>query len=298
MKKGIFFAIAAYTLWGILPFYWKRLDHVPAYEILCHRMLWSLVFTTGLLSLRRRWQWVIHFRQHPRSLLFYLLSAAILATNWFIFIWAVNSGFILDASLGYFINPLVSVLLGVLFLKEHLRTGQILAVVIAAVGVLYLTFGYGKFPWIALSLALTFGCYGLLRKTARLNSVEGLNVETAFMFFPALGFIMYRGFIGQSAFVYAGWSTSLLLILSGAVTAIPLILFAAGARRIPLNMIGFIQYITPTLNFFIGRFFYHEPLSPARLLGFVFIWIALTIYSFEGFYFINLKRINQSRKTV
>ncbi|HDP67378.1 MAG TPA: EamA family transporter RarD [Candidatus Marinimicrobia bacterium] len=298
MKKGILLAITAYTLWGILPFYWKLLDHVPAYEILCHRMLWSLVFTTGLLSLRRRRQWFAHFRQNPRSLLFYLLSATILASNWFIFIWAVNSSFILDASLGYFINPLVSILLGVIFLKERLRTGQILAVVIAAAGVLYLTFGYGKFPWIALSLALTFGCYGLLRKTARLNSVEGLSVETAFMFFPALGFIMYRGLIGQSAFVYTGWSTSLLLIFSGAITAVPLILFAAGARRIPLNMIGFIQYITPTLNFFIGRFFYHEPLTFARLLGFVFIWIALTIYSFEGFYFINLKRINKSRKTV
>ncbi len=297
MKKGIILAIAAYTLWGILPFYWKLLDHVPAYEILCHRMLWSLAFTTGLLSLRRRWQWFAHFRRNPHSLLFYLLSAAILAANWFIFIWAVNSGFILDASLGYFINPLVSILLGVIFLKEKLRTGQILAVFIAAVGVVYLTFGYGKFPWIALSLALTFGCYGLLRKTARLNSVEGLNLETTFMVIPALGFIIYLGIAGQSAFVYTGWSTSLLLVFSGAVTAVPLILFAAGARRIPLNMVGFIQYITPTLNFFIGFLVYHEPLSAARLLGFVFIWIALAIYSCEGFFHRNLRRTKNIRRT-
>lgn len=297
MKKGILLATTAYTLWGILPFYWKMLDHVPAYEILCHRMLWSLAFTTGLLSLKRHWQWFAQFRRNPRSLLFYLFSAVILAANWFIFIWAVNSGFILDASLGYFINPLVSILLGVIFLKEKLRAGQILAVVIAALGVLYLTFGYGKFPWVAMSLALTFGCYGLLRKTARLNSVEGLNLETIFMFIPALVFIIYLGITGRSAFVSSGWSTSLLLVFSGAVTAVPLILFAAGARRIPLNMVGFIQYITPTLNFFIGFLIYHEPLSAARLLGFVFIWIALAIYSFEGFYYINLKRTKNFRHT-
>jgi len=283
MRKGIFLTIAAYFIWGILPFYWKLLAAVPAYEILCHRMVWSLVFTATILTFRHRWGWLNQLRENPRILISFIFSAAVLSVNWFVFIWAVNSGFILDSSLGYFINPLISVLLGVIVLKEKLRTGQKLAVFIAAIGVAYLTFKYGKFPWIALTLALTFGTYGLLRKTARLNSVEGLNVESAFMFIPAFGFILFIGITGQSSFIYSGWTSSSLLVLSGAITAIPLILFAAGARRIPLSMVGFIHYITPTLHFFIGLLAYREPLSQSRLIGFIIIWIALIIYSVEGF---------------
>jgi len=283
MKKGVFLTIAAYFLWGILPFYWKLLANVPAYEILCHRMVWSLVFTSILLAFRNRWKWLGLLREKPHILISFIFSAAVLSVNWFVFIWAVNSGSILDSSLGYFINPLISVLLGVIVLKEKLRNGQKLAVLIAAIGVAYLTVKYGKFPWIALSLALTFGIYGLLRKTAGLNSVEGLNVESAFMVIPAFGFILYFGITGQSAFIYTGWIPSLLLIMSGAITAIPLILFAAGARRIPLSTVGFIHYITPTLHFFIGLIAYHEPLSPSRLMGFIIIWIALIIYSVDGF---------------
>jgi len=283
MRKGIFLTVAAYFLWGILPFYWKLLTNVPAYEILCHRMVWSLVFTATILAFRNRWKWIGLLRKNPRILISFIFSAAVLSVNWFVFIWAVNSGFILDSSLGYFINPLISVLLGVIVLKEKLRNGQKLAVLIAAFGVAYLTFKYGKFPWIAMTLALTFGTYGLLRKTAGLNSVEGLNVESAFMFIPAFDFILYFGITGQSAFIYSGWTASLLLVLSGTITAIPLILFAAGARRIPLSMVGFIHYITPTLHFFIGLLVYHEPLSQSRLVGFIIIWIALIIYSIEGF---------------
>ena len=283
MRKGILLTISAYILWGLLPFYWKLLASVPAYEILCHRMVWSLVFSSILLVFRNRWKWLGLLREKPRILISFIFSAAVLSVNWFVFIWAVNSGFILDSSLGYFINPLISVLLGVLVLKEKLRTGQKIAVFIAAVGVAYLSIKYGKFPWIALTLALTFGTYGLLRKTAGLNSVEGLNVESAFMFIPAMGFILYFGITGQSAFIYSGWTTSLLLVLSGAITAIPLILFAAGARRIPLSTVGFIHYITPTLHFFIGLIAYHEPMSPSRLVGFIIIWVALIVYSIDGF---------------
>jgi len=283
MKKGIILTIVAYFLWGLLPFYWKLLSAVPAYEILCHRMVWSLVFTSLILTIRHQWNWLQQVRQNPKHLISFFISAAFLSVNWFVFIWAVNSGFILDSSLGYFINPLISVLMGVIILKEKLRQGQTLAVLIAAIGVAYLTLEYGKFPWIALTLAFTFATYGLLRKTAKLNSVEGLNAESMFMALPAISFILYFGISGNGAFIQSGWSNSLLLIFSGAATAIPLILFAGGVRRIPLSMVGFIQYITPTLHFLIGYLVYHEPLTKPRLIGFIIIWIALMVYTVEGF---------------
>jgi chloramphenicol-sensitive protein RarD len=283
MRKGIFFIISAYTFWGISPIFWKLIETIPAREILCHRIVWSLIFTLLLLTWRRRWRWIRIIRTNPGILRSFLVTAMLLSVNWYVFIWAVNSGYIIDSSLGYFINPLLSVLLGVIFLKERLRRWQGVSVFIALIGVVYLTIIYGKIPWVALILAVTFGMYGLLRKTAALGSLEGLGIETALLLIPALTYLLFLESCGSGALGHVDAVQTMLLLLSGIVTASPLILFAAGARRIPLNMVGFFQYIAPSLQFLVGYMIYHEPLSLARLAGFIIIWIALIIYTVEGF---------------
>ncbi len=283
MRKGIILTVCAYTFWGISPIFWKLLEAVPAKEILCHRIVWSLIFTIFLMTFRKHWEWIRKIRSNPGILISFFATALFLSVNWYVFIWAVNSGYIIDSSLGYFINPLLSVLLGVIFLKEHLRRWQVIAVLTALVGVIYLVIIYGNIPWIALILAVSFGMYGLLRKTAALGSLEGLSIETALMFIPALAYLFFLERSGTGAFGHVNPTQTILLLLSGAVTASPLIFFAAGARRIPLNMVGFFQYIAPTLQFLVGLIIYHEPLSPSRLAGFSIIWIALIIYSIDGF---------------
>ena len=282
MNKGILYAGLAYLLWGLLPVYWKALQHVPATEILGHRMVWSLGFVLLLLAVRRHWGWVKTAVSTPRTLFTFIASGTLLAINWLTYIWGVNAGFVVETSLGYFINPLVSVLLGVFFLRERLRIGQWTAVFIAFVGVVYLTVIYGQLPWIALTLAFSFGMYGLLRKTAVLNSVEGLSMETAVLFPFAFGYLIYLQGAGQAVFGHATWTTSLLLAATGVVTAVPLLLFAAGARRINLSTIGLLQYIAPTIQFLLGVFLYGEPFSMQQLIGFSLIWLALFVYSMEG----------------
>jgi chloramphenicol-sensitive protein RarD len=282
MTKGIAAAVVAYALWGILPVYWKALQTVPAFEILCHRTIWSLVFVLLILTARRQWGWLQRARQDRRLLLTFGSSATLLGLNWFTYIWAVNAGHIVDSSLGYFINPLISVLLGVFFLRERLRLWQGIAIGIATAGVLLLTLGYGAFPWIALTLALTFGFYGLLRKTAPLGSLEGLSLETALLSIPTLAYLAYLEWMGTSSFGHAGTMTSLLLALSGLVTAFPLLMFAYAARQVTLATVGILQYIAPTLQFLLGVFVYEEPFTRTRLVGFAAIWIALLIYSVEG----------------
>ncbi|GAB4265970.1 MAG: EamA family transporter RarD [Candidatus Promineifilaceae bacterium] len=282
MNKGMLYAVGAYTLWGFFPIYWKMLQDVPASEILGHRMVWSFLFVTAVLAFQRRWDWLEPILKNRRVLLLSVLTGFMLAVNWLVFLWAVNNGFIVESSLGYFINPLVSVVMGVLFLRERLRPVQWTAVAIAAVGVIYLTVGYGSPPWIALTLAGSFGLYGLLRKTGALNSIQGLAMETAAMFPFAILFLLYLAVNQQGHFIQGGVQTTLLLALGGAVTAVPLILFAAGARRIPLSMVGILQYIAPTLQFLIGVFVYHEPFTKERLVGFGIIWFALFIYTVEG----------------
>jgi chloramphenicol-sensitive protein RarD len=281
MNKGILYAAGAYVIWGLLPLYWKSLHGVPAGQILAHRIVWSLVFVGLMLTLRRHWDWLGGALRRPRVVLTFALSGSLLAGNWFIYIWAVNAGFIVETSLGYFINPLVNVLLGYLVLKERLRPAQWLALSIALAGVLYLTFSYGAFPWIALSLAFSFAIYGLIRKTAALNSAEGLFLETAVLFLPALGFLLLMETDGQGAFGHAGRATTLLLAGAGIVTSVPLLLFATAARRITLTTLGLLQYIAPTLQFLIGVLIYHEPFGPARLVGFGLIWLALILYTAE-----------------
>ena len=271
MNKGILYAIAAYGMWGLLPLYWKALQHVPALEILSHRMTWSLGFVLGLLLVRRRWEWLKTAVSQPRTLLLFTASALLLSVNWFVYIWGVNAGFIVETSLGYFINPLVSVLMGVFFLGEQLRKGQWLAIALAGVGVIYLTVRYGALPWIALTLATSFALYGLIRKTAPLGSLEGLSLETALMFIPALGYLVYLESLGTAAFGHVDGLTTGLLMFAGAATAVPLLFFAAGARRTRLATIGILQYIAPTLQFLIGVLIYHEPFTADRLVGFGFI---------------------------
>lgn len=281
-NRGFHFAAAAYTMWGFFPIYWKVLHSVPALEILAHRMVWSLGFVLLVLAYKRRWSWLRPALRSKRTLLTFLATGTVLSLNWFVYIWGVNAGFIVETSLGYFINPLVNVLLGVFFLGERMRGGQWTAVSLAALGVIYLTILYGSLPWIALALAFSFGLYGLLRKTAPLEALEGLGLETAIMFFPALAYLVYLEIVGSGSFGHVDWTTSLLLALAGVITAVPLWLFALGARRVTLVMLGLLQYIAPTLQFLIGVFVYHESFTRSQMVGFGLIWLALLMYSAEG----------------
>ncbi len=280
MKRGIWYAAGAYVVWGLLPIYWKALQAIPALEILAHRIVWACVFTFLLVIVRRQWRPLGIALRQPKILAAFAASGLLLTANWYIYIWAVNDGHIVETSLGYFINPLVNVLLGVLFLSERLRMGQIVAIGIALLGVLVLAFHYGSPPWIALSLAGTFGLYGLLRKTASLDSLVGLGVETLLIVPLAVGYLFWLGPAG--AFGQVGLVTQLLVIGTGVITAIPLLLFAAGARKITMTSLGILQYIAPTLQFAIGVLIYGELLTPARLAGFSLIWLALAIYSLES----------------
>jgi chloramphenicol-sensitive protein RarD len=285
MNKGILAGIGAYTLWGLFPIYWKLLEEVPAIEILAHRMVWSMVFVAVLLTMQKDWQWLGEALHSRKTMLIYTLAAILLSVNWFTYIWAVNAGYVVEASLGYFINPLVNFLLGVIFFGEKLRAGQMTAVILAVLGVIYLTVSYGSLPWISLVLAFTFGMYGLIKKTAPLESMHGFSLETLVLFLPALGYLLYREAAGMGALVHQGGQVTLLLILAGPVTSIPLLMFGYSARRIPLSMLGFIQYIAPTLQFLLGVFIFYEPFPPARLVGFSIIWLALLVYSLEGVFF-------------
>ncbi len=290
-KKGVVSTVAAYVIWGSLPVYWKLVQETPALEVLGHRTVWSFAFLLVLLTWRRQWAWLASLRSKPKVLGLFMLTGGILGLNWFLYIWSVNAGRVLDASLGYFINPLLSVLLGVIFLRERLRPVQWTAIGLAGVGVVYLTVSYGAFPAVALTLAGTFGLYGLLRKTASLESVEGLALETAFMSIPTLSYLVYLEWIGAGTFGQAGPTMRFLLVFAGVVTAIPLLLFTYGARRIPLSTVGFLQYITPTCQFLLGVFAYHEPFSRTRLIGFAVIWTALLLYSLESVWASRRKRI-------
>jgi chloramphenicol-sensitive protein RarD len=283
MNTGMLYAAGAFLSWGLFPLYFHAIKHVPASEILAHRMAWSLVFLMLMLLVRRQWKWLPEVLGKPKVVGSFLASAFLLSANWFVYIWAVNNGHVVDASLGYFINPLVNVLLGMLVLKEKLRRGQWLAIGVAATGVAWLTWQAGQVPYIALVLALSFGAYGLLRKTAALAALEGLSFETLILFPLAAAYLGWLVYSGQSVFVNAeSDSTRWLLAAAGPTTAIPLLLFAAGARRIPMSVLGMLQYMSPSLQMLLGVWVFHEAFSPSRLVGFLFIWSALAIYMVEG----------------
>ena len=265
------------------PLYLKALGGVSALEILLHRVLWLLPFLAALLALRRNFGWLGGAVKSRAIVARFAASAGLLSANWFLYIWAVASDRVVDASLGYFINPLVSVLLGVLVLGERLRPAQWTAIAVAGAGVLWLTVLARQLPWIGLILAASFGTYGLLRKTAKLGALEGLALETALMFPLALAALWWMKDGGQSAFVKDESHLRFLLALAGPITGVPLLLFAAGARRIPLSLVGLLQYIGPTLQLLLGVYVWHEPFRADKLAGYALIWLALALYTLEGF---------------
>ena len=281
MNKGIFLALSAYIFWGLHPIYWKLLQHVPSPELVSHRIVWSFVFFAIVLSIRNEWKSMVQkCRQCPKKWILYV-PALLIGSNWAMYIWAVNAGFIIETSLGYFICPLISVFLGVLVLGERLRSMQWIAIIIAATGVVAMTVFYGQFPWISLYLAGTWAVYGMLRKQSPLDAVEGLTLETALMMPIALGYLTYVGLTATPSFL-SNTTTSIMLIGAGVTSGLPLIVFIIAARLIKLSVIGFLQYIYPTLIFMVGAFIYHEPLSEAKMIGFTFIWLALIVYTIDG----------------
>jgi chloramphenicol-sensitive protein RarD len=282
MNPGVFYAGLAYVLWGLFPIFFKQLSHVNAFEVVMHRMLWSLVFLMAVLAVLKRWAWLRELLSQPRVLLAFAASALLLSANWSVYVWAVQNAHLLDASLGYFILPLVNVALGFAFLKERPRPGQWLAVAVAASGVLWLTVQAGRLPWVALVLALTFGVYGLLRKVATLGALEGLTLETLMLSPLALGLLLWWASRGQGALVQGDAATMGWLLLAGPLTAVPLLLFAAGARRIPLATLGILQYISPSLQMLLGVWLYGETFEANRFVGFGLVWAALVVYSLEG----------------
>jgi chloramphenicol-sensitive protein RarD len=282
MQIGILYAATAYILWGLFPIYFKALQNVSPVQILWHRVVWAFVLLLIILAARRQWSWITRVSRQPKILAGFGASALLLSINWYLYIWSVNNDHVVDASLGYFMNPLVSVLLGFALLHERLRAIQWAAVALAAAGVAWLTLLAGHPPWIGLGLALSFGFYGLLRKTASLGALEGLSLETFLLFPVALGYLAWLSLNDESAFTHATLNSKCLLIAAGPITAFPLLLFAAGARRIPLSTLGLLQYLAPSLQLLLGVWLYNEPFGGQRLIGFAVIWSALALYSLDG----------------
>ncbi len=279
---GVIYAVSAFLIWGISPIYWKALKSVPALEIILHRIVWSFFLLVPLIIIMRRWQEFILVFKNLRTLLILLFTAIIVGGNWLLYIWAVNTDHLLQASLGYYINPLVNVVLGMVFLKERLRPPQILAVVLATAGVLYLTFYYGEFPWIALALAVSFGLYGLIRKIAPVGSLVGLSVETLLLSIPALVYIYHLDRLGQGSIFRVSLKLDLMLMGCSVVTALPLLFFTLGARRLYLSTMGLLQYIAPSCMFVLAVFLFREPFASAQVVTFILIWTALAIYSTDS----------------
>ncbi|MBO2451427.1 EamA family transporter RarD [Actinomadura barringtoniae] len=274
------FGVAAYVLWGLFPLYWPLLKPAGALEILAHRIMWSLVAVGVILGATRNWAWIRTLGLRKLGLL--ALAAVVITINWGTYIYAVNSGHTIEAALGYFINPLISVIFGVLIFRERLRIWQWLAVALGTSAVVLLTADYGRLPWIALTLAFSFGTYGLLKKFADMPSAESLAVETAVLFLPALGFATALEFQGNAAFAHHGTGHAVLLAGAGIVTALPLMLFNAAAVRLPMSAIGMLQYLAPVLQFLIGLLVQHEDMPPSRWAGFLLVWAALIVLTTDG----------------
>lgn len=284
MKRGILYGIGAYALWGFFPIYWKVLHPVSALQVIGHRISWSFILLVAFIVITKQWQ---DFRSvaltSAKTIGIYAIAGVLLTINWLVYVWGVNQGFIVETSLGYFINPLLSVLLGVIFLRERLRLAQWVPVIIAAVGVVYLTFVYGRLPWIALTLAFSFGFYGLVKKLAPLGSLYGLTLETGIVFPAAMIFLVAVQLNGTGAFLHDSTLIDLFLVGAGVVTTIPLLMFASAAKQIPLTVVGLLQYIAPTLQFLIGIFIYKEPFDHSHLIGFAVVWVALIIFWVENY---------------
>ncbi|WP_271679598.1 EamA family transporter RarD [Thermomonas mangrovi] len=282
-RRGMWVAVGAYVLWGVMPLYWHLLKVVPSLQIVLHRIAWSTLFVGAYLLWRDGRGWLRRTLAGPRLGWMLALSGVLIAFNWGLYIWAVNAGHVVETALGYFINPLLNVLIGVLFLRERLRPLQWLSVAVAATGVLWLAVRYGQVPWIALALAASFGLYGVVRKLAHVDAVAGLGVESAYLFLPAIALLAWTEAHGGGGFGAGyGAAASALLVLGGIVTALPLVGFAYAVRRIPLATVGLLQYIAPTLQFLIGVLVFREPFDRERLVGFACIWLALAIFAADG----------------
>lgn len=281
MNRGVLLAISAYALWGLLPLYWKLLARIDSMEVLAHRIIWSCAFFVAYFAIRRNFSWISSVVKNRIQLATLAIISLLITANWGIYIWAVNNNHVVETSLGYFMNPLLSVLLGVFLLGERLRPWQWASACLATIGVLYLTIYYGKFPWIAVSLALTFALYGLLKKKSLLGAMQGMLLETALVALPATGFLFWLQSEGELGFTNHGSTLSGLLVASGFLTALPLLLFASAAKKIPLSTLGLLQYTAPTLQFLIGVFVFSEPFDFQRFVGFSFIWLALIIFTLE-----------------
>jgi chloramphenicol-sensitive protein RarD len=280
-RTGMLAAVAAFLIWGTFPLYWKQLAAVPALEIVAHRTAWGFVAVAAWVTWRREWRQARSLAASARTVLTLAASATLIVANWGIYVWAVNHGQIVESSLGYYINPLVNVVLGVVLLHERLGRARRLAVALAAVGVAIMTIGYGRFPWISLALALTFGFYGLLRKQVAADAVHGLLYETAILAPLAAGYLAWLAWHGGGALGRSGLQVDALLVLAGAVTAVPLALFTVGARNLPLSTLGMFQYISPTCQFLIAVLLYREPFGAARAAAFAFIWAALAVLTWD-----------------
>ena len=281
-NSALIAGIAAFVTWGLVPVYWKLLRFIPAGEILAHRFIWTALFMIFLLSWQRRWPEVLAILRSRRMALFCAGSGVAIAVNWFFFIWAVNAGHVLETSLGYFMTPLVNILFGALFLRERLSRAQVVSVLLATGAVCYLTFGFGRLPWVALILCFSFGLYGLLRKISGAAPIPGLFFETAIILPFALVALIYLQSKGALHFGLNVPALSLLLISTGIVTGVPLIWFAKAARGLRLTTLGFLQYLAPSCTFFLGIFAFHEPFRPAQMFTFALIWIALVIFTADA----------------
>ncbi|WP_308280909.1 EamA family transporter RarD [Streptomyces lomondensis] len=279
---GLLNGFAAYGMWGLVPLFWPLLKPAGALEILAHRMVWSLVFVGAALLVLRRWAWAGELLRQPRRLGLITVAATVITVNWGLYIWAVNSGHVVEASLGYFINPLVTIAMGVLLLKERLRPVQWAAVGTGCAAVVVLTVGYGQPPWISLCLAFSFATYGLVKKKVNLGGVESLAAETAIQFLPALGFLVWLTLRGDATFGTEGVGHAALLASAGIVTALPLVCFGAAAIRVPLSTIGLLQYLTPVFQFLLGVLYFHEEMPPERWAGFALVWLALTLLTWDA----------------
>ena len=281
-RTGLLYGFAAYGMWGLLPLYWHALAATGPGEVLAQRMVWSVPTAALILLALRRRGWIRPLLREPRQLGLIVLAAAVISVNWGVFIWAVSQGRVLEASLGYFINPLVSIAFGVLLLRERLRPAQWFAVAVGASAVAVMSIAYGQVPWISLVLALSFATYGLIKKYVRLEGVESFSAETAVQFLPALGYLIWLGARGQSSFTAEGTGHTLLLVFSGLATALPLICFGGAARRLPLSTIGLLQYLAPAFIFLLGLFVFHEAMPAERWAGFLLVWAALSVLTWDA----------------
>ncbi|MEU9036207.1 EamA family transporter RarD [Streptomyces sp. NPDC048352] len=281
-RTGLLYGFGAYGMWGLVPLFWPLIKPSGAIEILAHRMVWSLGAVGIALLALRRWGWISEMVRHPRKLGLTALAATVISVNWGLYIWAVNNGQVVEASLGYFINPLVTIAIGVLVLAERLRRAQWAAVGIGFAAVLVLAVGYGRPPWISLTLAFSFATYGLIKKKLDMGGLESLAAETALQFLPALGYLLWLGVQGRSTFASEGLGHSALLAATGLVTAIPLVCFGAAAIRVPLSTLGLLQYLAPLFQFALGVVYFHEAMPPERWAGFSLVWAALVLLTWDA----------------